>query len=413
MEKPQDTYQGPMNAEWFYSHTHSFVSANKAHQLQQWKIAEELYTNKLLELAPEFFPKFFSALNTINVPTSNSQSDTSYDINMARLNLAACLMAQRKPTEHWQAFDVLLNIPESQRINGNETETNKVVLVRTDQIGIGDIFHFLSAASHLKNRSGWKIILSIPHFLQQTLASAAKEYGFTPISAEDDQPATDYQTHLISLLGLLKLPPHILNPEKVMFTAPERAINAVLEQVTSALEQGNIIVVADRGKVGRQATLIGGKQLPRNSSDHGRHLDSEPFNSLLRCHHNLTLMDCSNKNSRIIVDDEHKKRYLTIANEEQPFDTIIALARIMSAKKGIVGFGPDMGQSNVFARSLDHDAKNRMALVIPNAKEHDMRMEGEGAVYKQMISNCWVYKCPTPNDQIKVIEQAYQHMLKY
>jgi hypothetical protein len=72
-----------------------------------------------------------------------------------------------------------------------------------------------------------------------------------------------------------------------------------------------------------------------------------------------------------------------------------------------------MGQTNVFTRSLDHEAQDRMALIIPDAQDHDMRMEGEGSVYKQMISNCWVYKCKTPAEQTRVIEQAYNDMLKY
>jgi hypothetical protein len=125
------------------------------------------------------------------------------------------------------------------------------------------------------------------------------------------------------------------------------------------------------------------------------------------------LMDCGNKNSRVTVDEDQKNRCLIIPDEKQAFDTIIALARIMSAKKGIIGFGADNGPTNVFARCLDHSAQDRMTLVIPNAQEHDMRMSGEGPVYKQMISNCWVAKCDKPSDQTRVIEESYHRMLTY
>ena len=36
----------------------------------------------------------------------------------------------------------------------------------------------------------------------------------------------------------------------------------------------------------------------------------------------------------------------------------------MSTKKNIIAFGPDMGQTNVFMRSLDHDAQDRMAFTL-------------------------------------------------
>lgn len=65
-------------------------------------------------------------------------------------------------------------------------------------------------------------------------------------------------------------------------------------------------------------------------------------------------------------------------------------------------------------RALTKDVQCRMALIIPNGSqdtgEYDMRMEGEGDVYTQMISNCFVYKCATPADQAAVIEKAYQDM---
>lgn len=408
--------KGPMDSVWFYDKSHAFAKANEYHQEQQWQDAVEEYTRYLVGI--EFGNKIASicGLHQIYGPSE-------YDKDKGYLNLAACLMAQRKASNFWKSFDVLLNIPLSQRMSSsliNDQQKplkDQIVLVRTDQIGLGDIFCFLSAAHELKKRTECHIILSVPYILKGASISAAQEYGFKLITEIDKPTITiPYETHLIALLGHLHLTPSQMNPEKVVFTASERAINTMLEQINPLLEQGNILVIADRGEVGRQANpaLIGGKQLPRNSNDHGRHLDSEPFNALLKNNSTLILLDCGhNNNNRISINDTYKNRYLTIPSEQQPFDNIIALGRIMSTKKNIIAFGPDMGQTNVFMRSLDHDAQDRMAFIIPNSKEHDMRMEGEGSKYKHMISNCWVYKCATPQDQTQVIENAYKDILQF
>ena len=398
MEKaPQD----PMNYQWFYDHqNHEFANANQLYQNLQWADASSLY------------------INTIDY-TNNSTTDL-YNTNMALLNLAACLMAQRKATEHWATFDALLNIEKSRRIScamiknvKQDASSNKTILIRTDLVGIGDIFHFLSAAGKLKKDTGWNVIVKVPPFLKPALTHAVGSYGLAFFD-ETNPPTIDYETHLIALLGHLELTPAQMNPKKVLFTSPERAINAVVHLIMPILKnQNNRIVVVDRGEVGRQATLIGGKQLPRNPKDHGRHLDSAPFNTLLNKHADIVLLDCSRRVDRVVVDEKQKNRCLIIPDEVQPFDTIIALGFIMSHNKHIIAFGPDMGQTNVFIRSLEDDAQNRTAIIIPNAKEHDMRTSGDGFVYKHMISNCWVYKCETPIDQTKVIEQAYQDMKKY
>lgn len=56
-----------------------------------------------------------------------------------------------------------------------------------------------------------------------------------------------------------------------------------------------------------------------------------------------------------------------------------------------------------------------MGLIIPNGGkntgEYDMRMEGQGSQYTQMISNCTVYKCDSPQNQTAVIEKAYRQMV--
>ncbi|HEX4069254.1 MAG TPA: hypothetical protein VHX42_04095 [Candidatus Babeliales bacterium] len=415
--------KGPMDSVWFYDKNHIFAQANQLHQEQQWEEASRAYRDGLAKVKP-----------TDNVYKPNEShpifdEETKHHEHIAQLNLAACLMAQRQETEHWASFDALLDIPKPKHISSDLIHHHKkplkeqTILVRTDHIGIGDIFCFLSAAHELKKRTDCDIVLSVPDLLKETLASAAQEYKFTLIGTHyksDITKTTHYETHLIALLGHLHLKPAQMNPKKVVFSAPEQAMNAVLKKITPLLKQENILVVADRGEVDRQTILIGGKKLPYNSNTHGRHLDSEPFAALFKNHPNIILVDCSNqnkkiisnKNNKIIVDDESSSRYLTIAPEQHPFDTIIALARIMSAQKNMIAFGPDMGQTNVFMRALDHDAQNRMAFIIPNPKEHDMRMEGEGSKYKHMISNCWAYKCKTPDDQTHVIEEAYNDMLK-
>jgi len=395
----EEAPQGPMNSQWFYNQTHEFANANQLYQNQEWANASLAYKK------------------TIDY-SGNSTADV-YNRNMALLNLAACLMAQRKATIHWSSFDALLNVEKSRQISYTMFENvkkdasfDKTILIRTDLVGIGDIFHFLSAAGTLKKCTGWNVILKAPIFLKPALANAVGSYGLTFFD-ETDPTTIDYETHLIALLGHLELTPAQINPEKVLFTSPERAINAIVHLIMPILKNhNNRIVVVDRGEVGRKATLIGGKQLPRNL-DHGRHLDSAPFNTLLNKHADIVLLDCSRRVDRVVVDEKQKNRCLIIPDEVQPFDTIIALGYIMSSNKNIIAFGPDMGQTNVFIRSLENDAQNRMAIIIPNAKEHDMRTSGSGSVYKHMISNCWVYKCETPADQTKVIEQAYQDMKKY
>ena len=396
MEKPQE--KGPMDSVWFYDWDNPFMLANQCHQSCAWQDAEIEY---LTILQANAYQKFLSL----------------YDKNKAFLNLAACLMAQREATPYWRNFDLLLSIPSSKRISDKILHTllinkaKKTVLVRTDQIVTDDIFHFFSATEDLKKNTPWDVIVSVPNFLKNTLTSAAEAYDLQLVAAEDEQPITDYETHLISLLGHLNIHPHYMNPSKVVFTAPERAMNAVEQQLTPLLKERDIVVVF-LGE-NRQATLIGGKQLPHDITHHGRQLHSEPFEHLLKEYPHTILLDCSTKKNPLIVQDIYKNRCLSLAQEEQPFDTIIALGRFMSKKRKMTAFGADTGPANVFARSLDHFAQNRMAFIIPNPKEYDMRMEGKGSKYKQMISNCWVYKCKCPTDQTNVIKRAYLEMKPY
>jgi len=119
--------QGPMNAEWFYAQNNPFKTANELHQDRKWQDAETEYNQKLSE-----------------------DVGSEYDQKMAKLNLAACLMAQRKPTEHWSNFDALIGIPQEKQLSPQaltDKENKKSVLVRTDQVGIGDIVHFLETTN--------------------------------------------------------------------------------------------------------------------------------------------------------------------------------------------------------------------------------------------------------------------------
>ncbi len=395
---------GPMNAARFYDETNPYKQANELYQNRQWKDAADLY-EKLLK---------------------DGVGDAD-DQNNANVNRASCeWAAERKASDGWAGFDKLINIAEDQQVSREKIENakddeKKSILVRTDTgdyksfIGIGDDFHFIRAAGELKRRTGWDVTISVPNFLKAPLSGAADAYGLKMVGAKDEQPKTDYITHLVGLIGHLKMKPSELAPERPLFTTTERAHREVMMQVAPQLIADKKIVVVFLGE-NRQATLIGGKQLPRDITKHGRHLDSKPFITLLRNNFDVVLMDCGTKDSRVALDEDQKNQYMQLASEEQPFDTIIALALAMNKSKNIVAVAADNGPANVFARALNEEAQRRMTFIIPNGSksngEYDMRMEGEGSEYTQMLSNCRVYKCETPADQTAVIEKAYQDMAK-
>lgn len=394
-----DKYQSPMDSSWFYSKNNIFINANKFHEYQCWKNAIASYEETIYNLKEA--PKKNKIL--LN------------HLSMAVLNLAACLMAEGEATEHWSIFDYLLEIPQNKQISKKIIENakengEKTVLVRTHLISINDIVCFLSAVNTLKERTGWNIILEVSKFLIAPLQTAANIYSFNLYSPQTIEPAPDYETHLVSLLGHLKLTPANMNPEKVIFTAPEKAINAIYNLIKPTLEQNHYIAAIDRGKVDQQAIAIGGREL-RN-----RYLDAKPFKQLLKKHPNLTLLDCSKIIDRVIVSKKQQNQYLIIpegiAPLETPLDTIIALGHLMNNIPKIVAFATDMGHTNVLIQSLNSDAQKHISLIIPVANEHDIRMSGKGSVYKHMIfSNCLVYKCNTLADQTKMIEFAYQNMI--
>jgi len=386
MEKPQ----GPMNAEWFYSQQNPFKIANALHQDRKWKDAEDEYNQKLSE----------------NV-------GNEYDQEMAKLNLAACMMAQRKSTEHWSSFDSLIGINKEKQLSSDvlqDKKNKKSVLIRTDLVGIGDIAHFLETAHQLKQRTDWDVTVSIRPFLKGTFSNVVKAYGCHLISEKDEQPQTDYTTHIIGLLGHLTMDPAATKPGKILLEAPERAMKVVKEQVDS-VEKDKTLAVIFAGE-DRPATLIGGKQLPRNQKDHGRQINPTAFQSLLKKHPKLVVMDCGTPSSRVAVDGA---QHMVIAKEEQAFDTYVALAALMKVKanKEIIVFAADQGPANLFARALDPEGQKCMAFIIPNPSEYDVRMEGDGAEYLQMISDCLVVKSESSevNDQVAALEKALQKII--
>lgn len=387
--------QGPMNAEWFYDQHNPYHTANALHQERKWKEAENEYEKLLI---------------------ANHGND--YDKKMAELNLAACQMAQRKESSHWKAFDELITIPSDKRIstdliNAAKSKEKKSILIQTHQVGIGDIFHFLKGAEELKKRTDWNVIISVPNFLKPRIADAAQEYDIQLVGARDEQPKTDHITHIIGLLGHLNIKPIDMAPAKAMFTSPDEASQAVNTHINSFLQKGKTLAVLFLGE-DRQATLIGGRQLPHDKTHHGRHLSSEAFNTLLKNNPNLTIIDCGSKESRLNIDKEYTNQYTVLPQENTPFDTTVALALAMNTNENIIGFAADQGPSNVFARALTKEAQRRMAFIIPNAQnrtgEYDMRMEGNGNQYIQMISNCLVYKCQNPDEQTAVVAKIYKDL---
>ena len=378
--------KGPMDAGWFYGEN-PYKQANVLHEKLEWKSAEEQYKNLLKQKLGD-----------------------EYDRANAKVNKAACSWAQDKPSTGWKHFDTLFGIDKEQQISKEKIENakkedKKSILVYTADVGIGDISHFLKAAHELKDRTGWDVTVSMPNFLIDTFSGATTAYGLNVVGAKDpQQPKTDYKTHLISLLGHLKMHPYSVEPEKPLLTAPERAIKAVNDQISPLLKQGKTIGVVFAGD-DRVATLIGGKKLVR------RHLDSKPFMELLKKHPELVLIDCNNKASMLTVDEDKKNRYMPLVPEEKPFDTILGLAAAINADQSnsIIVLGADNGPPNVLVRALTKEAQRRMALIIPD--QCDMRTEGQGDSYTQSISNVRVYKCGTPENQTAVIERAYQDML--
>ncbi len=342
---------------------------------------------------------------------------------MAQVNLASCQTSQREKAPGWQAFDNLMGIPKEKQLPEDiEAGNGKTVLVRTDKIGTGDIFHFEETTAKLQE-AGYQVVFSVRNFLKPRFESVAKKYGFMLVGEKDEQPETDYEATIVGLYGRLNMSPQALCPDSAIYTADEEAIKKIHGLANPILKKNtkNTILFLFLGE-NRVATLMGGKQLPRDPEAHGRHIDSAAVNELLKNNPELYVIDCGFGNSTLKADDAVKDRVLILLSEKEIFDTTIAAALVMNKQKRMIGIGADNGPTNVFARSLDPESQNRMGMVIPNGNEYDMRMHGDancpeyqqysfGERYLQMLSKCLVYKCNTPKDQTEMLAQAYAELI--
>lgn len=380
--------QGPMNSEWFYDLKSRYYIANFYHQGQHWKEASQIYKDAL-----------------------NEGEGSPYDQNMACLNLAICKMARRKSSEHFKSFDKLIEIEKNQQLPHNlSLAKGKKIVVQSNLVGIGDIVHFLEAVGILKDKTNAQVTLSVRRSLLGILKNAANFLDISLIDQESEQPEVDYKTHIVSLMGHLEIKPTELSPLAPILFAPEEALQRVNNLINPLINNGKKIVAVFLGE-DRQATLIGGKQLPRDKQRHGRHLEAKAFKLLLKRYPETILIDCGTKDSKIKLE-KFQDRIVDLPVEKQPFDTIIALAQLMNRKSAIVAIGADNGPTNVFSRALTHNAQDRMIFVIPNGEESDMRMNGEGDFYRQMISNSWVCACKHPAEQKNKIVSSYRTVIQ-
>lgn len=389
-----------MDADWFYNPECPYKSANELYQNRQWQEAEHTY----------------SALLAQNQGTVRDQA-------MARVNLATCQMAQRGSLSNWRAFDQVCANPTDPSVPLANEHDESIVLVKTDGIGIGDIAHFLPAVKFLKEVPGVKkVLLGLRAFLHAPFKTAAQQLDVQLVDEKDSaQLATaDRVTHLVALLGHLSLGTSLLRIEEPLLTADEKSVMRVKSTLDPKLEDRKHMCVVFVGE-NRAATLMGGKQLPRNPRTHGRQLNASAFEKLLQDNPELIVVDCNPSKSAITFNDEgednvrmsaiFKDRVVRLPEEETPFDTTIALAQVMNIDRpSAVGFAADNGPANMFARALTKQAQRRFAYLIPNPQEYDARMEGEGECYTQMISNCRVYKCTSPDEQAETIEEALDDM---
>lgn len=392
-------HDGPMNAQWFYAQENPYKDANELLQNQKWQDAEEKYTELL-----------------------NQNIGSEYDKNMAELNRASCQTAQRKKAPGWKAFDPLMGIKPDKLLPSELSQAKKgsTVLIHTDKIGIGDIFHFERAAYEF-SKKGYRVIISMRPFLMNRFYNVVSKYGKL-ISEKDEKPTVDFETTLPGLFGHLDMNPAELCPNTALYTVEQEAINKINQLVNPILQNNKNahILFCFLGE-NRSATLMGGKQLPHDPAHHGRHLDSESFNSLLKNNPHLHIIDCGIGGNTLTVEESLKHR-CQLLPKDKGFDTFVAAALVMNRNKQLIAMGADNGPTNVFARSLDLDAQKRMGIIVPNSKERDMRMNGNtnspeykkyafGERYQQMLSRCLVYKCNIPEDQAQIVATAYQELI--
>ena len=387
--------EGPMNAEWFYAEDNPYAEANRALQKKEWEDAEKKYQTLLAQ-----------------------EEGNEYDRDMVALNLASAQMAQRKPSPHWESFGKLCGIASERRLTKDrlaELQAGKegTVVVHSDQVGIGDIAHFLPVIQILKRAGVKDVRLKVRGCMNKPLQGPSKAYEIPLVDgAEGDH------THLLALYGLLQVSPSDLRCEKAIYTTTETALGKIRESMDRHADKKIAIVFLGED---RAATLIGGKQLPHDPKEHGRGLNARAFEQLLKEKPTLLLLDCNPEKSRISFDGEehanlamssdYQERVIPLPAEDEPFDSVIALGLIWNKEEGkFVGFAGDNGPPNLFSRTLTKEAQHRLAFIIPNGEEYDMRMEGEGDSYTQMLSHCRVYRCTNPAEQAATIAKAYKEI---
>ena len=406
--KQVDT-RGPMDPNWFYDEGTPYFKANKMADQRKWEPVVAKYEDLL-----------------------DDEKGSAYDQQMACLNGAAARFAQGKVGGGWELFDDF-GTPDVNRLKSSDAmrleqihkmelrgtpfpgEEQKTILVKTDRIGIGDIFHFLKAAEKLGKKTRVQVTLSVKGFLHKALEGAARKYNFTIKTPNEAKPQEyTFTTHLVSLLAHLDMKPKNLAPERVVLTTSEQAVGKITKAIVPYRAAKKRIAVVFLGE-NREATVMGGRKLRR------RHLDAFPFQGLLQSCPELIIMDCNTKNHRIsfsgdgedckAMSPEYEERVVQLPDEEEAFDTIIAMGLVANQMgTDYVGFAADNGPPNVFARALSKDAQQRTAFIIPSSDSSDMRMEGSGRAYKQLLSDCWVYRCTDPCEQSEVILGAYEDM---
>lgn len=397
--------KGPLNAAWFYSDQCPYAKANKLMQNQQWSAAAELYKH-LLE----------------------KDVGTDYDKSMARLNHAYCFLALQDKVTGWTEYDTLCGIKPERRMQGDVAlkKEQEICIVRTDQCGMGDIVHFFPALEILKKKAKkLTVVVAVRENMVPVLEEPAKVYDVTLIDETKKDTIKGVETHLVSLLGYLHIFPKDLASERLIYGTSSLAMTHVKNMLSAIGKKYKRISPIFLGRK-LSATLMGGRQLPHDPKNHGRHLDAKAFEKLLQKDPSLLLIDCNSSDIRIIFDKNDVKKdteYLLMDAQfkdrvlqlppDKNYDTILALTTYVNAGKyKWIGFGSDGGPTNIFTRGLSQDAQNRFAYIIPDSKEYDARMEGEGKKYKHMLSSCWVYKCENPEEQSDIIMQAYKDMKK-
>lgn len=399
-----DEQSNPMDSHWFYDEKNPYAKANQYMQHREWFDAEKIY-GELLK-------------NNIG---------NYYDQNKAKLNGASARLAQDMPSELWIGWDNLC-IAEDRKIKGNIAlqEKGTICFVGTDKMGIGDIAHFFGAINKLKKIAPHlDIKVTMRKFLHKAFEGPAKEYQVTLLDEKDPIPLEAKETHLVSLLGHLYIRPHELRPDRPIYTTSKNALSSVKNLLNALKKQSKKVCPIFLGE-NRQATLIGGKQLPHDTTHHGRQVNASALEVLLK-DKSIVLLDCNPEKSRIkfvkkdephlAMAQEFENRVVQLPHEEYAFDTTIALLSLINAAKKnekYISFCADNGPANLFIQGLAPEKRDEVAMIIPNENEYDVRMEGKMEkgthYYQHRILSCRVYRCKKPEQQGEVIMQAYNEI---